>query len=889
VANQSSIRYWILKSVLCGRRQEMAVIDRLLDGGGALVVRGEPGIGKTALLDYAVAAAEGMRVIRATGIEAEADLPFAALHLLLRPVLDRIDGLPQPQRLALAGVFGQGPATPSDRFLVGLAVLSLLAEVADDRPLLCVVDDAHWLDRASADALLFAARRLETDGIALLFATRDPAATPGLDEVRLAALSVEDSAALLSARAAELSPMKRYRILAEAAGNPLALLELPTEAFPTGDFPLTQRVQGAFHAQVGRLPEQARLLLLVAASDPSPDLEVVLRAGEVLGAAPEALDAAQGLISVSEGVVAFRHPLVRAAVYRGAPPVQRLAVHAVLADLLTSPADADRRAWHLASAATGPDERAAAELERTAVRAGERSGFGSAAIAYARAARLTAGEAERARRNVLAAEAAVEAGDLDLADELAGMASDQAPSVQLRIRIAMTRSTVDSARGRLRAAHALLLEVADLEPQGALWPLMGSMFLAWNSGEDDLAASTLERLTALRTAPDDPLNPVLHLTIWSVSLQLGVPPSGLPPLPEVTRAALQLESAGGVHGLMLIRGAGLAMGHDATISDLAAATVSELRTQGRIGLLPAALTYLATAQVLLGRYREALSNAEEALRIARDTAQAEWAGQANSVLAYIAALQGDEERCAACAETVGSVAVAASRWSLALLDLGYGRAEQALSQLESLAASAMHCQLPVVRSTPDLIEAAVRLGQLPTARAALVRFEAWAGHIGLAWSDALVARCQALVDGLEERYVTALELHEQDHHLFDQARTQLLYGEWLRRARRRTDARGHLQAALDRFEQLGTVPWAARARAELNLIGISSTPARSPDAVRLTPQELQIARLAAQGMSNRDIAAQLFLSHRTVGHHLYKAYPKLGIATRRELTGLDLA
>jgi hypothetical protein len=233
VANQSSIRYWILKSVLCGRRQEMAVIDRLLDGGGALVVRGEPGIGKTALLDYAVAAAEGMRVIRATGIEAEADLPFAALHLLLRPVLDRIDGLPQPQRLALAGVFGQGPATPSDRFLVGLAVLSLLAEVADDRPLLCVVDDAHWLDRASADALLFAARRLETDGIALLFATRDPAATPGLDEVRLAALSVEDSAALLSARAAELSPMKRYRILAEAAGNPLALLELPT-ADPAG-------------------------------------------------------------------------------------------------------------------------------------------------------------------------------------------------------------------------------------------------------------------------------------------------------------------------------------------------------------------------------------------------------------------------------------------------------------------------------------------------------------------------------------------------------------------------------------------------------------------------------------------------------------------------------
>ncbi|WP_433239618.1 AAA family ATPase [Streptosporangium sp. CA-135522] len=879
--------------MLCGRGYEKSVIERLLGdavagGGGALIVRGEPGIGKTALLDHAVAAAEGIRIIRATGIEAEADLPFAALHLLLRPVLDRADGLPEPQRLALRGAFGLAPVTSADRFLIGLAVLSLLSEVAEDRPLLCVIDDAHWLDRASADALLFAARRLGSDGIVLLFATRDAAVTPGLDEVRLAALSVEDSAALLSGRAAELSPMARYRILAEAAGNPLALLELPTEASPTGDFPLTQRVQDAFHAQVERLPEQARLLLLVAASDPSPDLEVVLAAGKVLGASPEALDAAEGLIRVSEGVVAFRHPLVRAAVYRGAPPVLRLAVHAALAETLISPADADRRAWHLASAATGPDERAAAELERTAVRAGERSGFGSAAVAYARAARLTSDRTERTRRNVLAAEAAVEAGDLDLADELAEMAARQAAPPQLRTRIAMTRSTVNSARGRLRTAHGLLLEAADLEPEGSIWSLMGSMFLAWNSGENDLASRTLERLTALRPAPDDPLTPVLQLTIWSVNLQLGLPSTGLPPLPEVTRAALRLEISG-LPALMLIRGAGLAMGHDAKISELSAATVSELRAQGRIGLLPAALTYLATAQVLLGQYGEALSNAEEGLRIARDTSQAEWAGQASSILAYVAAIQGDEQRCASYAETAGSVAVAASRWSLALLDLGYGRAEQALSQLDSLAANAMHCQLPVMRSTPDLIEAAVRVGQLPSARAALARFEAWAARIGLAWSDALVARCQALVDGLEEHYVTALKLHAQDNRLFDQARTHLLYGEWLRRARRKADARGHLQTALNTFEHLGAVPWSDRARAELNLIGMTTTPARSVDAVRLTPQELQIVRLAAQGMSNRDIAAQLFLSHRTVGHHLYKAYPKLGIATRGELTTLDLA
>ncbi|MBA2897456.1 AAA family ATPase [Nonomuraea soli] len=882
--------------MLCGRKQEMAVIDRLLDGGGALIVRGEPGIGKTALIDYAVAAtsgirvpgAAGMRILRATGIEAEADLPFAALHLLLRPLLDRIDALPDPQRAALRGAFELAPVTSADRFLIGLAVLSLLSEAAHERPLLCVIDDAHWLDRASADTLLFAARRLGTDRVALLFATRSEQPTPGLDEVRLAALNLEDSAALLSQRASELSPMARRRLLAEAAGNPLALLELPAdEASSTGDLPLAQRVQDTFQAQIHRLPEQTRLLLLVAASDSSPDLDVVLGAGKALGAPAEALDAAQGLITVAEGVVTFRHPLVRAAVYRGAPPVLRLAVHAALAELLATPADADRRAWHLAAASAGPDEHAASELERTAVRAGERSGFGSAAIAYARAARLSPDPAQRARRNVLAAEAAAEAGDLDLADELAELASGQTASRPLLVRIAMTRSTVNSARGRLRTAHALLLEAAELDPANALWPLMGSMFLAWNSGENDLAAETLERLATLRMAPDDRLTPVLQLAVWSVTLQLDLPPTGLPPLPDVTRAALRLDIAG-MDSLILICGAGLAMGHDRKISELAAATVGELRAQVRIGPLPAALTYLAAAHALVGGYGEALSEAEEALRIARDTTQAEWVGQASSILAYIAAIQGDEHRRATHAESAGSVAVAASRWSMALLDLGYGRAEQALTQLENLAADAMHCQLPVVRSTPDLIEAAVRVGRHPRARAALRAFESWAGHIGLAWSDALVARCRALVEDLEEHYVRALELHADDTHLFDQARTRLLYGEWLRRARRKAEARGHLQGAANSFDQLGAAPWAARARAELGIIGASGAAGPGGVGGRLTPQELQIVRLAARGMSNRDIAAQLFLSHRTVGHHLYKAYPKLGITGRGELAGMDL-
>ncbi|SNS94845.1 AAA ATPase domain-containing protein [Streptosporangium subroseum] len=408
--------------MLYGRSAEQGVIDRLLSDSrsgrsGTLLIRGEPGIGKTALLDYAATAAEGLRMIRGTGVESEAELPFAGLHLLLRPVLDQVGALPEHQERALRAAFGLASVEAGDRLLVGLAVLSLLSELAEDGPLLVLVDDAQWLDRASTDALLFAARRLDAEGVVLIFAAREPFTAPGVPELPVKGLDVASAAALLNTAAGTsvaINPAVRYRLLAEARGNPLALIELPAAAPSDGTaLPLTSRVQDAFLSQVRVLPEATQGLLAVAAAEDTGDLDVVLRAAAGFGDFLEDLHPAEraGLVLVDAGTMTFRHPLVRAAVYQGIPPSLRLAVHKALAEALDRPDDADRRAWHLAMSATGPDEEVAAELERTAVRASDRSGYAAAATAYERAARLSARPESRARRLTLAADHWVHHGD----------------------------------------------------------------------------------------------------------------------------------------------------------------------------------------------------------------------------------------------------------------------------------------------------------------------------------------------------------------------------------------------------------------------------------------------------------------------------------------------
>jgi DNA-binding CsgD family transcriptional regulator len=918
--------------VLYGRATERAIIDRLLADAragrsGALVVRGEAGVGKTALLDYATAAAgtgasddgappgvAAVRVIRGAGLQSEAELPFAGLHLLLGSVLDRCGALPQPQRDALDAAFGLRRAGPYDRFLVGLAVLSLLAELAEDAPLVCLVDDAHWLDRASAQALVFAARRLGAEGIAMLFAARHhegPFPAPGLPQLQLGGLDAASATALLTEHGgAKLPPPVRDRLLAVARGNPLGLIELPAAYLHTpavawpgpGALALTERLQAAFAGQVRRLPEPTRTLLVAAAAEGCGDLGVVLEAVGALGVVAADLGPAEqaGLVRIVDGTVRFRHPLVRAAVYHGAPLSGRLEVHRALAEALQGAADADRRAWHLAAAATGPDEQVAAELERTAAKAKARSGYAAAAAAYERAVQLTADPAAQARRLMLAAEAAAEVGEFDRARRLATRAVGETTDPIAQARLASVRAQADFAQGRLPAAHQSLVEGAaqagERDPVRAMRMLMTALHIAWFLGDPALVAGTAERLKLLGGSDAELLAPLVRLMLWSAAQADERVTEGLPPLADLVAAARRSRT-GHRDDLAMIAMVCLVTGRNADARELTAALVADARAQGSIGLLPALLTYLAQAQIFDGRHCDALADASEARRIAHDTGHTQWTIEATAILAYLAAVSGDQERCrrlveAALAAPAGHATSAGTPWvpwALGLLDLNRGHLDIALVQLETIFRGPMRYHASALQSIPDLVEAAVRLGQPQRAAEPLARFSQWARRADTPSTDGLVERCHALLDldgDAERHYLSALKLHEAS---FEQARTQLLYGAWLRRARRKADARTQLRAAVDYLDRIGATPWAERARAELRATGASIPRPGRTGPPRLTPQELQVARLAAQGLSNRDIAAQLFLSPRTVGYHLYKTYPKLGITARSQLDPDTLA
>ncbi|WP_433245247.1 ATP-binding protein [Streptosporangium sp. CA-135522] len=896
--------------MLYGRDAERAVIRGLLtdarDGGsGVLVVRGEPGIGKTALLE-SFAIQDDMQVLRGVGIESEAELPFGGLHLLLRPALSsHLHTLPDPQRQALEGAFGLALGVPADRMLVGLAVLTLLSELTEDAPVLCLIDDAQWLDRPSAEALLFAARRLGSEGVVMIFAVRDgeaPFPTPGLAELRLEGLSAEAAAALVDERDRELTPEVRRRILAGAGGNPLALIELPAAlAVPAQGpaLPLTNRLQLAFHTQAERLPSTSRTLLLVAAADDTGDLAVLLRAAGPLGAGVEDLPATEkaGLLRVDGRQVTFRHPLVRAAAYQGAPLDQRLRVHRALADALTDAEQADRRAWHLASAATGPDAAVAAELERTASLAAVRKGYAAAAAAYERAAQLAAEPQVRTRLLTLAAETALEAGSLARAQALAERVTDPTARRDL-VRV---RATAAAGQGFLHQAHTWQLEeaarLAETDPGRAVEMMMDALHTTWFAGRYELATVTEAQLQAISLPAGDPAWSVLQLQRWLTALALGRSTERLPYLPKVFEHAAALR-AHDARDVLMICGIGLMGGLDTQAERLAAGIAARARAEGKVGVLPSALYYAAISQTFLGRYRDAMTTATEALDIAEDTGQGHWVSHAHGVMAYLTAIEGDEDRCRDLADRAMSdpgggaqpAGLHRARWALGLLELGYGRAQGALDHLAILYGGPARHQLPAERSLPDLIEAAVRLGELDLAEQALSRLAELAQRVPEPPIEALLHRCRALLDPGEDAFALALALHEKDSRSFEHARTRLLYGEWLRRTRRKSEARTQLTAALETFDRLNAIPWADRAHAELEATGAAITSRRGPGVLALlTPQELQIVRLAAQGLSNRDIAAQLFLSPRTVGHHLYRSYPKLGVGSRQELAAIVAA
>ncbi|MFE5584406.1 helix-turn-helix transcriptional regulator [Kitasatospora sp. NPDC056531] len=908
--------------MLYGREHEQAAVAGLLaaaGGGrsGALLLRGEAGIGKTALLDDAVArAGAGFRVIRAAGVEYEAELPFAGLSLLLAPGLDRLDALPGPQRRALETAFGLGDSSTAaaDRLLVGLATLGLLAELASEQPLLCVVDDVQWLDRASLDALLLAARRLQAEGVALLLAVRTEGGASaerqlGLPELRVSGLAEADATRLLAHRAGpDLPAAVRDRLLAEAAGNPLALTELPVAAGPqphtAGGLPLTSRLLIAFHGQVTGLPPATQTLLLIAAAEESGELDVVLPAAAALGVGAEQLTPAEesGLVTVTaDRRIAFRHPLLRSAILQRAPHHQRLTVHRAIAEALP---DGDRRTWHRALAATAPDADLADALERTAVRAERRGGHGGAA-AYERAARLTPDRDAATRRLVLAAEAATEEGELVRAEALADEAAGRTDNVLAHALLDQVRATAHFWRGSYPTANRLLLDAAatDIESSHAARMLFQAFHAAWYAGEEAVVA-VLDRLAVLPLAPDDPLAPLARHLPAAVLPALGRPAGPLPPVRESAEAARRAGAETPVD-LVQLCGATLILGRDEETVELGGELVAEARAKGTVGVMPTLQFFLAEAELFHGRHADAELTAIEALALARDTGQHQWVSQLSALLAYLAALDGRTERCTELATTAlattgpQTAAPAAGRpwahWALALLDLGQGRAAGAADRLHPLTTGPHRHHVCATRAVPDLVEAAVRLGTPDRAAEPYECFARWTAAADRPWAEALRLRCQALLgpDELAEpAYRAALDLHTTTHRPFEHARTALLYGEWLRRTRRRTDARPHLHFALETFDRLAAHPWSARARTELSATGTPApdTPLspQSPQTplTPLTPQELQIARLAAQGLTNRDIAAQLFLSPRTVAHHLYKAYPKLGITSRTALASV---
>ena len=890
---------------LYGRDAELAALSDLLERArqgtsGTLVLRGDPGIGKTALVSHLIAGADGFRVIRGAGIEEESELPFAGLHLLLRPALDRIDALPGVQAEALRGALGLAKAGPPDRFLVGLAVLSLLAELAAEQPLLCVVDDAQWLDRASADALLFAARRLDSESIVLLLCARTGALTAaGLPALTLSSLSAQAATELLQEG---LPASRRYRVLAEAAGNPLALLELPrvvAGAQPEGPLPLTDRLRAAFESQLTGLPEPARTVLLVAAADGTGDLAPILRAAGTLGASLADLDPARaaGLIEVNGSALTFRHPLIRAAVHHAAPLAQRRAVHQALAAALDAPGQADRRAWQLAAAADGPDEEIAAALECAAGQVRARGGDTGALAWYQRAAELSADPLAKARRLTLAAETAAGSGDLDqgaalAAHSLALTAAGTTPEQdQLVAQALQVQATVAFLRGEPATAHRRLLEASELiaavatEQANAL--LIEAVHAGWYAGQDELAEA-VTRLEGQRP----PRTALERLLLRAVAPILGRPADRSDPNGALAEA--RSAAAANVAELALVCGLALLLGQDEAAQQIGDELSRDLRAAGQIGWLPTALFYSGSARAYGGRHLEALHTVAEGLRLARDTGQQRWVDAFAEPLALLAAARGDEPLVRQLtAEALSRAGRPAwnTPWTssaLGLLDLGLGRAESALGRLETLAEGRRFFHIAATRSTPDLVEAAVRLGRPEEAAEPLALFETWSRNAGQSWATALGQRCRALLDGDGDLFLAALALHEEDSRPFDEARTRLLYGEWLRRDKRKAEARTQLRIALETFERIGAAPWAERARTELTATGITGRSADRGPSGSLTPQESQIVRLAAQGLSNKDIAAQLFLSARTVGHHLYKAYPKLGVASRGELADLEL-
>lgn len=910
---------------LVGRHAERGAIDRLLaearaGHSGALVVRGEAGIGKTALLDHARVGAtgSGFRVEESIGLQSETQFAFGALHQLCAPLLGHLGALPQPQQGAVRTAFGQQSGDAPDRFLVGLAVLNLLSEAAEVQPLLCVVDDAHWLDEASAQVLAFVARRLEAEHLVLLMCVRDPTDDGdlrpfvGVPDLHLAGLGDGDARALLAtAVRTPLDDEVRDRIVAEARGNPLALLELPRSAPPTrlaGGFEpphtlsVPRRIEEMFRQRSTDLPGETQLLMLLAAADPTGDAAVLWRAAEEMGIRAEAAEAAEtaGLLEIGSRV-RFRHPLVRSAVYEACAEPDRRRVHGALAAATDARSDPDRRAWHRARAVLGTDEDAAADLERSADRARARGGLAAAAAFLQQAVELTPEPTRRAERALAAAHAKHAAGASDEASELLTIAAAGPLDALQAARLRLLRAQIVFHLTRDSEAPGLLLDAAE-----TFAPLDAA--LARETYLDAFDASLVnggrdaERVaSAARSAPPPPVPPrpvdlLLDgfVTVFTVGYAQGVPALRVAVEAFADDAeAGEARSTRNGRWLWLASRTAVGILDDELAHALASHHVRRARETGGLAALPAALSFFVSVLTLSGE----LDRAEELAAESAALSEAIGAAPLRHGPVMLAAWRGDRDAAAHLTDTTyrdlanprGGGEIAVAEYAMAVLHNGLGNFDLARD------AAQRACETDELGTRnvylPELVEAMVRSGDADDAAGPVELLEARARACNTSWSLGLAARCRALVSegaAAEKSYREAVETLGRSRMQGETARAHLLFGEWLRREGRRRDAREQLRAAHELFSGMGAHAYAERSARELRATGEHPRKRSAQPTDALTPHELQIARLVATGATSREVAAQLFLSPRTIEAHLRNIFRKLGISSRRQLKDLDL-
>ena len=897
---------------LVGRQRERDVLDRVLEAargghGGVLVVYGDPGVGKTALLEYAAAAAPDFGVARAVGVEGEMELAFAALHQLCSPNLDLIDGLPDPQREALEVALGLSAGRTPDPFLVGLAVLNLLSEAAEERPLLCVIDDAQWLDRASARVLAFVARRLLAERIAMVFAAREQIVSlAGFAELQVEPLGHRDARALLdSILPGRLDERVLERIVVETHGNPLALLELPrglTPAQLAGGFglptalPLSTGIEQSFTRRLVRLPRDARQLVLLAAAEPLGDPALLWRAAEQLGIPETAAQAAEleGLLRL-DGAVTFRHPLVRSAVYGAAEPTERRKVHLALAEATDREIDPDRRAWHRAQAAASPDEDVAAELELSAARAQARGGFAAAAAFLERATELTPEESRRSRRALAAAQAKLQAGALDDALRLVATAESGVLTELEQARAELLRAQLSFFSTRGNDAAPLLLEAAErlreIDPELAretyLEALTAAIFAGPLAGP---GASSSEVAQAAKAAPPARKPRGLdQLLDGLVALLTDTYAAGVPILRKTQRAfgagmsereELRWMWGGTVSAMLLW--------DDERWERLSDRHLQLVRETGALGGLQIALGHREGMHVFAGE----LGSAASLLDAIEEATQLTGSPLPPYHGLGLVAMRGREAEARRLIDKARPEVIERGEgaglefmdWAEAVLYNGLGRYSEALAASRRVLDSSE--LVPVNWALPELVEAAARTGARELAADADRLLTDRSGASGTDWALGIAARSHALVvedECADDLYAEAIERLSRTRVAVDLARAHLLYGEWLRRQSRRVDARKELRIAHEMFTDFGMEAFAERARVELEATGEHARTRTVETLGDLTPQESQISRLVAQGHTNREIAAQLFISPSTVEYHLRKVFRKLGVKTRTQL------